>query len=157
MHDHGYRIVTFPSQSGVGTTFVVLAVPSQSRFTVPPVSLHCIAERSVGTDILFSEKSGGLMYTSLIRSAYMDPKPKDKGTVSSVIRSYFVALIAFDCSDSHLHVASKAILGRRPHQSPRPSSRIQFQFFRLALGVSRATLLLPQASLHPYQSLPLML
>ena len=48
----------------------------------------------------------------------MDPKTKDKRYLT-VIRSRFVVLIVYDYSESHLQVASKAILAGVTKQSLR--------------------------------------
>jgi len=64
VHDHGHRTVTFHShRDHIHGPGVLPIPPTGSRFIVPPVLRFCIAERSIGTGPLFSEKSGGLIHT----------------------------------------------------------------------------------------------
>jgi len=62
----------------------------------------------------------------------MDTKTKDKQKVSPVIRSPFVAPIAFDCSEFHFQVASKAILAGVITQSLRTEFGLFSSFDQLS-------------------------
>jgi len=166
VHDHGYCTDTFhphwdyihgPGSPCNGST---TQTPNSYGPDLPYHQSHSFASRNVRSVLAHCFRRSQVIQctlynhtikrnTSLIRSGraahavlYMDPKPKTR-EVSSVIRSQFVALIAFDYSESHLQVASKAITYWQA------LSRSPFEFglfvFRSALGFSRVP---PQASLH---------